>query len=145
MIIFVLTIITVGVIFFFIYQQNETVMPNNSTSSRVISYDLTNYTHYEEYEVAGISFDGRKEAFRRFCGLKYPIRFEHEKSNKFSDKAVAIYCDNVHIGYIEDHLSQEVLELMKNDYTALVSNISDSAGWLDVTVKVYFKLDDEEE
>lgn len=117
--------------------------PNIQKSShyhkRKVEYDLSKHTHYEEYEVVGITYEERMTAILNFCKLHYPVTLEHDVGNEYSDTAIRVLCQGLEIGYISEHDSEEVLNIIQNSYTSFISVRDIDPNWTTIKIKIFFK------
>ncbi len=117
---------------------NSHTQSKSTTYERKVEYDLSKYTHYDEYEIVGITYEDRMTTILNFCKLHYPITLEHDVDNEYSDTAIRVLCDGMEIGYISDDDSDEVFDIIRNDYTSFVSVRNISPNWTTIKIKIFF-------
>ena len=127
------------VLFFYLSFKYGLNRIENNIPTKEITIDLTPFTHYEEFPVAGVFEEDTKAYIVRFLKKKYPISLIPEPNNEYSDSAIGI-CDNkFKIGYVPEEYTEEVLEIIKGNHKALISAIYYDGDWIDIYVKLYFK------
>tara|TARA_Y100001973_G_C5066538_1_gene265338 strand:- start:184 stop:615 length:432 start_codon:yes stop_codon:yes gene_type:complete len=124
----------IACLYLLIFEQKK----KKNSSIKTVEYDLTGYTHYEEFDVVGFTYDDKLHAVLNFCNLHYPIELEHEQENEYSDNAVKVLCDGIEIGYISEDYSEEVLDIITGKYTSFISVYDIDPSWIDIKIKIFF-------
>jgi len=89
------------------------MLPGNNLKERVEYFADWDYN----IKVAGVSFRRKEldELYEKDWN-KVKVEIKEEPENKFDPNAIAIYADNVHIGYISAIVVQPVKQLIKQGH-----------------------------
>lgn len=107
---------------------NETILDNTDSESETVIC--------KEYEVTGVHISSRKNYIINYCTEYDEIELEHEKYNKFSNRAIVVKHEGKKIGYIAKYDVEEVQGIIKKPFTSHISKIDYDGSYLTVRIEL---------
>jgi hypothetical protein len=97
-----------------------------------------NFNNSSDFEITGVHIPSRKYKIRKHCNVDDIIFLKAEPKNKFDSNAIKVECYSGLIGYIKITDTAEVHEIIKNEYYAFISLISDDDNYLSLDITIEF-------
>lgn len=86
-------------------------------------------------ELTGVHIPERKAYILNYCNKSDIVKLEFEPTNKFDEKAIMVFHDNFHIGYIAAVDNEEVGEFMrKYSYHSFIYKYDTSGGFIYIEI-----------
>lgn len=93
----------------------------------------------KEFPVVGVHIAVRKNHILYSCKEGDYVELKHEKTNKYSNRAIMVRCNDKKIGYIPEIDLDEAHEILDRLVIAFISGISYDYDYINVHIKVCYK------
>lgn len=101
------------------------------------AYDVY-YEFTEDYEVTGVHIPHRKNYILSNVDIIDSVEIYHQKSNKFSDKAIAVKHGNKVIGYISEIDIEKVWPILEKEHQAFIAAVDYFDNYLAVEITIEY-------
>lgn len=91
---------------------------------------------FHTYEVVGVHIAARKNHILYSCKEGDYVELKHEKTNKYSNRAIMVRCNGKKIGYIPEVDLEDAHEILNREVASFIIKISDDYDFLSVYIKV---------
>lgn len=94
---------------------------------------------FDIYQVVGVHIAARKNHILYSCKEGDYVELKHEKTNKYSNRAIMVRCNGKKIGYIPEVDLDDAHEILDSEVASFITKISDEYDFLSVYIKVGYK------